>query len=316
MARPKKFGLDYFPFDTDFFDDDKIQFVGARFGMKGENIAIRLLCKIFKEGYYYRFGEDESLLFAKRVGDGCLHSFVNDVVFELVKRGFFDRSIFDRFGILTSAGIQRRFLQATQERKTIEIIQDYWLLEIPKSGRFLIIQPNNDINPPNNEINLPISTQSKVKESKEKESKANTPPLPPMGEPDKIDFKKLGELFNSKFNGLLPQVTLPLSEARKAPIRARVREYGKEKILEMFDTALQSPHLLGHNDRGWKASFDWLFKPTNFPKVIEGNYLDKHGKTTQPFTGRNDAADRRASVANAKNLAIAVLQFDQTKESG
>ena len=47
----KKKGLDYFPFDTSFFENDKIQFVGALFGMKGENVVIRLLCRIYSPGY-------------------------------------------------------------------------------------------------------------------------------------------------------------------------------------------------------------------------------------------------------------------------
>ena len=31
-----KIGLDYFAFDVDFFDNDKVEFLGARFGLRGE----------------------------------------------------------------------------------------------------------------------------------------------------------------------------------------------------------------------------------------------------------------------------------------
>jgi hypothetical protein len=43
MARPSKTGIDYFPFDIDFFNDDKIQLIEAEFGIKGGYIAVRLL---------------------------------------------------------------------------------------------------------------------------------------------------------------------------------------------------------------------------------------------------------------------------------
>ena len=47
-------GLDYFSFNVDFFDDDKLALIEGEFGIKGAYIAIRLLCKIYKEGYGQR----------------------------------------------------------------------------------------------------------------------------------------------------------------------------------------------------------------------------------------------------------------------
>ena len=34
MARPNKEGLDYFPFDVDFFSDEKIGSISGEFGIK------------------------------------------------------------------------------------------------------------------------------------------------------------------------------------------------------------------------------------------------------------------------------------------
>ena len=180
MARPQKTGLDYFPFDVDFFDDDKLQFVSARFGSKGENIAIKLLCKIYKEnGYYYNWGEDEALLFAKRVGGDIQHSLVNDIVHELIKRGFFDKGMFDTFKILTSNGIQKRYTQIVQNSKLKRPkIQSKFRVyseeseknseEKNKSGVY-----SEEIDKSSEEIakNSEESTQSKVNKSKEKKIK-------------------------------------------------------------------------------------------------------------------------------------------------
>ena len=49
MARPRKRGLEYFPFDVDFFSDKKIKVLKGRFGADGVMIYIYLLCEVYKE---------------------------------------------------------------------------------------------------------------------------------------------------------------------------------------------------------------------------------------------------------------------------
>ena len=87
-----------------------------------------------------------------------------------------------------------------------------------------------------------------------------------------IDFNKLAEYFNSKLlSGGIPQIR-SITQKRKAAILAREKEYGKEAIIQVIDNAATSQFLNGDNNKGWTASFDWLFCKTNFPKVLEGNY--------------------------------------------
>ena len=52
MARPTKRGLDYFPFDVGFFGDKGIRILKARYGSDGIAVYIKLLCDIYKEGYF------------------------------------------------------------------------------------------------------------------------------------------------------------------------------------------------------------------------------------------------------------------------
>lgn len=166
MARPSKVGLDYFPTDVDFFSDEKIEFISAKFGLQGEAILIRLLTKIYRNGYYIEWNDDVKLLFASKLkGVDNIDELVDDVIEESLKRNFLNRQLFEQFGILTSRGIQKRFIRACQDsgRKnyTIEVNWD-------------LIGVNSQKNPINSEItpvNSGFSTQSKVKESKVKESK-------------------------------------------------------------------------------------------------------------------------------------------------
>ena len=167
MARPNKTGIDYFPFDVDFFLDEKLQLIEAEFGMKGGYITVRLLCKIYKNGYHYKWGADECLLFAKNTGvEGVSINNVDEVVKGLLRRGFFDKTVFKSFNVLTSKGIQRRYVQATAERKEVEINPDYWLIELPKNVPKKVNPPTNEVNRSNNSVNRSKSTQSIVKEIK------------------------------------------------------------------------------------------------------------------------------------------------------
>lgn len=162
-----KNGLDYFPIDIDFFDDDKIQFVSARFGIKGEIIIIRLLSRIYRNGYYLKLDEDTCLLIAKKCGDGVNGALVDDVVTELVRRGFFDIDIFNSFGVITSNGIQKRFFEAVKRRKIVSVIGEYLVPKFKCIHNANILRENVNIS----KGNVNISEHSKVEESKVKESK-------------------------------------------------------------------------------------------------------------------------------------------------
>lgn len=163
MARTNKVGIDYFPFDVDFFNDEKIEFTSARFGIKGEIIAIRLLCKIYRSGYYTNWNEDECTLLAKRAGDGITPTLVSDIVKELAKRGFFEKSLFDRFNILTSKGIQKRYFEITSRYKQVDVFKEYLLINLEFRDNANIITINVNNNPNNTHTCTQIEIESKLK---------------------------------------------------------------------------------------------------------------------------------------------------------
>ncbi|MDX8047594.1 DUF4373 domain-containing protein [Gracilibacillus sp. S3-1-1] len=126
MARPTKEGLDYFPLDVDIDQDEKVALIEAKHGIKGFAIIVKLFMKIYKNSYYYEWGEKEQLLFAKIVDVNI--NVINDVINDCVKWGLFSREKFKKYNILTSKGIQERFLEATNRRKQIQMIQEYCLI--------------------------------------------------------------------------------------------------------------------------------------------------------------------------------------------
>jgi hypothetical protein len=55
-------------------------------------------------------------------------------------------------------------------------------------------------------------------------------------------------------------------------IGARLRESKLDGWKQMLAAVEASQLLCGENDRGWRASLDWLVKPKNFAKVLSGQY--------------------------------------------
>ena len=116
MARPNKQGLEYFPLDVDFFDDEKIEAISGEFGMKGELATVKLLCAVYRNGYFAIWNDLLKNKLLKRL-PGVSPELLEQIVNRLVLWGFFDKSLFDSDKVLTSNGIQKRFFEATKRRK-------------------------------------------------------------------------------------------------------------------------------------------------------------------------------------------------------
>ena len=75
--------------------------------------------------------------------------------------------------------------------------------------------------------------------------------------------------------GLQKLVAINPNTNRYRLLNARIKEYGLDKVLEAIENIRYSRFLKGQNNKNWTITFDWLIKPNNFTKVLEGNYRDK-----------------------------------------
>lgn len=98
-----------FPLDVRFFENDKIESITTKFGLRAVPIVIRLLCDIHADGYYIRWDDDKSRLMARKLGTRNV-VFINQVVQGLLEIGFFDAESYTKHGILTSKSIQEVYL--------------------------------------------------------------------------------------------------------------------------------------------------------------------------------------------------------------
>lgn len=179
MARPTKQGLDYFPLDTTM--DSKMELFEAEHGLIGFAFLIKLFQKIYDNGYFCEWAEDEQLLFSKRINVNINE--VNVYINSALKRNIFNQELFEKYNILTSRGIQKRFLEACKRRKQIEFIKDICLIDFNELQyqdfkNKIVYVSNNSINVNINSVgekllqhNVNNNSQIKEKEIKENKSK-------------------------------------------------------------------------------------------------------------------------------------------------
>lgn len=168
LARPQKEGLEYFPLDVDMDQDDKVALIEAQHGVVGFGIVIKLLMKIYKHGYFYEWAEKQQLLFSKRVNVDI--NLINEIINDCVKWGVFDKKVFETYKVLTSKGIQKRYIEAAGRRQKVKLFKEYLLLDyetisVYKNLVIVYIIPNNEV------VNVSINLQNKEEKSTAKERK-------------------------------------------------------------------------------------------------------------------------------------------------
>lgn len=291
-GRQGKVGLDYFFLDCHM--DDKVRLIQAEFGLKGFAVVVKLFQKIYGEcGYYCEWNEDLLFLFMSENGlSGDNKNLISEVVSACIRRNIFSEKLYKKYGILTSSGVQKRYLNAVSERKSIEMKKEYLLISIPENIKNVVI---NSINRPKNSINRPRNAQSREEESRvdksrEEESRVeerreesalsdtDVSDCPSAGATD--TYQDIIDLWNTLQElGITPIRDIGAGSKRRTLVRARLKQYGFDGFVEAVHRIRDSDFLQGkHSGRPWQIKFDWMILPSNFQKVIEGNY-DNNGNS-------------------------------------
>lgn len=261
MARPKKQGIDYFPFDVNFFSDVKIRKIARACGSQSTSILICLLCNIYKDnGYYILWDEDLPFVIADTVG--VSEGAVKEVILKAVQVGFFDKDIYEKYKVLTSHGIQSRFKSAVYKREEIEYIVEY-----------LVSDVKNSISDGKNQVSDTGSTQSKVK-VKRKKNKENSTTVEQKKPKDKDAAKAATLSRKEKFGqSLIPYV----------------EKYGKEMIREFFDYWSEmnksKSKMRFEQQPTWETSkrlATWAKRERNYAKDTGGHEDKRRGYAVTP----------------------------------
>ena len=258
-------GINYFPIGVNFMEENAMEVIEAKYGIKGPAIVLKLLCKIYKEGYFIRWDEEQCLIFANKAGREVQTEEVKGIIKILFIKGILDENSYRENGILTSESIQKVWLEATKRRKR-ELSELPYLMVRPekesgkpdnastqqeierpkplKEGKVAVGTGDVAVSPGNvvhdvavNAKNACNSGQSKVKESKAKENKELPPSAPPKGkeEEKKEDSASLpipGYAFNTmthNYPGLTDTLKrLGINEVSEVNAILRLSDYGRK----------------------------------------------------------------------------------------
>lgn len=184
MARTNKENLDYFSHDVGAAGKVEFRYLISKHGRDVYFIYFEVLCKIYGDkGYYIDWTERTEHLFCS---DWKIDtSYCKLVIDELMTEGFFDRKMYESYGILTSKRVQENYIKGCERRKKIELVEDYILLAEPKEvlhpgSKTIIVMKrinanikeiNVNINSVKEEINgIDVNINSQKEKEKEKES--------------------------------------------------------------------------------------------------------------------------------------------------
>lgn len=258
MARPTKKGLDYFPLDVNIFDNPKVAAISGEFQIKGEIVLIKLLCAVYRNGYYYEWSEMNRAYLLRQL-PGISQGLLDQIVERLVRWGFFDKSLFDSSHILTSVGIQERYFAAISRRKVSVTEYPYLLINVC----------NNAVNVCNNSIQLSLMP---AESTQIKEKKIKTPLNPPTevaginrGFPPKKEDEKFSFLGNKeKAAPSVPDVPPCLNDGRQRNYNELLeffRQYSIAPAIQMQVIVLSNYGEIGNPV--WKL----IYEIRNNPKI-------------------------------------------------
>ena len=123
-------GLDYFNIDINIFSDGKILKLMNRYGPVGFMSYITILAHVYANGYYLEYSiEDTTQSLLSRIG-GKYFSGRNKIQELILYLAHIDLIDMERLhqNVITSRGIQKRFLKMTKKRQNQDLFK-YWILD-------------------------------------------------------------------------------------------------------------------------------------------------------------------------------------------
>lgn len=304
----------YFSHDSNARNSEKLIRLRMRHKAAGYGVFFMILERLREEPNYMSVKDYNVIAFDLREDASLIKSVVEDFglfVFTEDGKYFYSESLSRRMGIKDQEkvkrseagkkGMARRWANGAEKSADNTEENNNVITVLSETD-------NNGVTTVENSITSKVK-KSKVKESKDKKEKS------PKGDTKKdelsllphkvehVDFVRLQEFFNTTFHGKLSAV-MSMTEARRKAVKARIAQYNKDAVFTVLQKVAASPFLLGCNDRNWKCDFDWIFKASNFTKILEGNYDEQRNSNT--------AGGRKESVSRLTDLAEAILTGSDT----
>jgi len=116
-------GLRNFLLDCEM--NPKMDLLESEFGTKGFGVMIKLYQYILGKSYFVKWDMDVGLTFCRKWCPDVGINLVSEVVDCALRRGIFDKPLFEQYGILTSKRIQESYLFGAKRFKRVELLYEY-----------------------------------------------------------------------------------------------------------------------------------------------------------------------------------------------
>ena len=264
MARPRKDGLDYFPLDL------KIKKIIRAYGAQAVAVVMSVLTTIYRDnGYFANYDEDLIFIIADelKLEDG----YVKDVIEKLIEVEFLSKEQKEKNNILTSIGIQERYLKVCERRVKKKLNATYNLIndssnELPQTES----TPKESFckqKPHSTGVNDDDNPQSKVKESKVNKSKEKVNKTTSSGE--QTDLEKLLEIYQENFGVANSIVQIELQNT--------LETFEKELIIESFKLSVGKDKPFSYMRGIWNK-----WKDNGITTLEQANQLKEQRKPYKP----------------------------------
>ena len=201
MARPKQAKTELKYFNIDCIDDEKLEFLKVKNGIAGWGCYWAILQTIYgNEGYFVDWSTKRQILFANR--NGLTTEQLSEIIETCLDEELFSKELLEKEGILTSKGIQERYIKICKEakRKHVSINPEFDLIDFNKNIKNSSNGNNTDTQQSDNSEQFPNSSRTvdeqlpkKKKKEKEKEKESKIPPFnsPQGGQEKNNEFGKV-----------------------------------------------------------------------------------------------------------------------------
>lgn len=293
----------YFPHDSNARNDERLVKVRMQHGPAGYGVYFMLVERLREDPEYMSVVDYNLIAFDLRIDASLAKSIIRDFgLFAFTvdpERGecFYSESLRQRMARKDEITAKRKAASALgvsvrqenrEKTKTTETSYQMVTETLPNGT------PNGS------------EKRTKEKERKGKENSTSSPYVEEVrpssdGAPPEEGEKKSGktkkgdldlEAFARFFNDTMdehsaqiPRIRSIARDSKRATMLfARLREYSKEDLAEAVRKAAKSDFLNGGGDKAFVASFDWIFAPKMFPRVLEGNYDNRTPKSSSLTT--------------------------------
>ena len=320
MARPKKSGLDYFSMDVDIAHDIKVRkLLKHHGGARAIGVYTYILCQVYKNGYYVENNEDTIFIISEDLYE--TEEYINEIINACLEIGLFDRRTYEESHVLTSRGIQERYLEVQTHFRRSSTIDEYCLLDDDETfsqvsatktnvsvTKTPVIATKTEVNEElcnNNEGFFSVSSEFAFQKRKErkierekKEEKSSSTSAPAREEKD------FSEDFGKNDEGLDGEIKLLLGDSEWISNVAEYFGIDDSKIpafLDRFRCSCVSHGMSSHQDiEDLKSHFtSWMRKQNNQNNSETSAYEQSKQRSARPTNERR----RSASVPNGATQA-------------